>query len=170
MVIHVHNYTHFRELGAIVYVGHLVGSAAVPRATRRLQALMLGGWSMFGSRMDTYGRRLVVVAIADGRDAGRVLIDEGLAQSSPNLGESLVLTPSILAIADPTRMRTTLRRRRQDSARPRSRRNGTGQRVSAVPVRRHAAAEAGRIEECLFLGGDDADRQVAVEDLLHRVR
>ena len=113
------------RIGGYCVRGRLVGSAAVPRATRRLQALMSGGWSMFGSRMDTYGRRLVVVAIADGRDAGRVLIDEGLAQSSPNLGESLVLTPSILAIADPTRMRTTLRRRRQDSARPRSRRYGT---------------------------------------------
>lgn len=60
--------------------------SAGDRATRRLQALMSGGYSMSGSRRDTYRRRLVVVTLADGRDAGRVLIDEGLAQSWPNSG------------------------------------------------------------------------------------
>lgn len=54
------------------------------RATRRLQALMSSGYTMSGGGTDKYGRRLVTVTLADGRDAGRVLIDEGLAQPWPN--------------------------------------------------------------------------------------
>lgn len=54
------------------------------RATRRLQSLMSGGYTMSGRSYDNNGRRLVVVKLADGRDAGRVLIEEGLAQPWPN--------------------------------------------------------------------------------------
>lgn len=54
------------------------------RATRRLQSLMSSGYSMTGRGYDRYDRRLVVILLADGRDAGRVLIDEGLAQPWPN--------------------------------------------------------------------------------------
>ncbi|WP_223999057.1 thermonuclease family protein [Aureimonas sp. SA4125] len=56
------------------------------RATRRLQSLMSGGYTMSGGSTDRHGRRLVTVTLADGRDAGQVLIDEGLAQPWPNLG------------------------------------------------------------------------------------
>lgn len=54
------------------------------RATRRLQSLMSSGYTMSGRRHDNNGRRLVVVKLADGRDAGLVLIEEGLAQPWPN--------------------------------------------------------------------------------------
>jgi endonuclease YncB( thermonuclease family) len=54
------------------------------KATRRLQSLMSSGYTMSGRSHDNNGRRLVVVKLADGRDAGRVLIDEGLAQPWPN--------------------------------------------------------------------------------------
>ena len=56
------------------------------RATRRLQSLMSGGYSMSGGSSDKHGRRLVTVTLADGRDAGQVLIGEGLAQPWPNSG------------------------------------------------------------------------------------
>lgn len=58
--------------------------AAGDRATRRLQALMSGGYTMSGGDYDRYDRRLVLIILADGRDAGAVLIEEGLAQPWPN--------------------------------------------------------------------------------------
>ncbi len=55
------------------------------RATRRLQTLMGGDYELVVEGSDRYGRQLVVVELADGRDAGAVLIDEGgLAQEWPN--------------------------------------------------------------------------------------
>ncbi len=60
--------------------------AAGDRATRRLQALMAGGYSMKTTGTDRYDRELVVITLADGRDAGEILIAEGLAQSWPNSG------------------------------------------------------------------------------------
>ncbi len=56
------------------------------RATHRLQALMSGGYSLHGGGLDRYGRRLVSVTLANGRDAGEVLMAEGLAQRWPNSG------------------------------------------------------------------------------------
>lgn len=56
------------------------------RATRRLQSLMSGGYTMSGWSSDKHGRRLVMVTLADGRDAGQVLIEEGVAQPWPNSG------------------------------------------------------------------------------------
>ena len=56
------------------------------RATRRLQELMSGGYTMTGGDFDRYDRRLVTVTLANGRDAGGMLIAEGLAQGWPNSG------------------------------------------------------------------------------------
>lgn len=56
------------------------------RATRRLQSLMSGGYSMRRGGWDIYGRRLVSVRLSNGRDAGEILIAEGLAQPWPNSG------------------------------------------------------------------------------------
>ena len=56
------------------------------RATRRLQALMASGYTMAVTGTDRYDRQLVVVTLADGRDAGGVLIEEGHAQRWPNSG------------------------------------------------------------------------------------
>lgn len=60
--------------------------SAGDRATRRLQALMSGGYTLSGGDYDRYDRRLVTVMLADGRDAGEVLLREGLAQPWPNRG------------------------------------------------------------------------------------
>ena len=54
------------------------------RATRRLRSLMSAGYTLSGNRYDRYGRRLVAVTLSDGRDVGKMLIDEGLAQKWPN--------------------------------------------------------------------------------------
>lgn len=56
------------------------------RATRQLQSLMGDGYTMVVTGTDRYDRQLVVVTLADGRDAGEVLIDEGHAQPWPNSG------------------------------------------------------------------------------------
>lgn len=45
---------------------------------------MSGGYTMSGGSTDRYDRMLVTVTLADGRDAGEVLIAEGLAQGWPN--------------------------------------------------------------------------------------
>ncbi|WP_058634720.1 hypothetical protein [Aureimonas ureilytica] len=60
------------------------------RATRRLQSLTSDRYTMSGGSTDKHGRRLVAVTLADGRDAGQVLIDERMAQPWPN-SENLVL-------------------------------------------------------------------------------
>jgi hypothetical protein len=53
----------------------------------RLKQLMADGYSIKNSgRQDKYGRSLVDVVLADGRDAGRVLLQDGLAQPWPNQG------------------------------------------------------------------------------------
>ena len=57
------------------------------RARDRLRDLMAGGYRLEsdGSR-DRFGRDLVTVRLRGGRDAGAVLIGEGLAQRWPNRG------------------------------------------------------------------------------------
>jgi endonuclease YncB( thermonuclease family) len=53
----------------------------------RLMALMANGYSVKSSgRYDKYNRLLVDVVLADGRDAGRALMQEGFAQPWPNRG------------------------------------------------------------------------------------
>ena len=52
----------------------------------RLRALMGGGYEMSRGEPDRYGRTLVTVTLADGRDVGDVLMTEGLAQPWPNHG------------------------------------------------------------------------------------
>ena len=55
-------------------------------ARDRMRSLMAGGYSLSGRDSDRYGRRLVTVTLADGRDAGEVLVAEGLSQRWPNRG------------------------------------------------------------------------------------
>ncbi len=57
------------------------------RARSRLQQLMASGYRLQTTgQYDKYGRALVSVVLTDGRNAGRVLVDEGLAQLWPNSG------------------------------------------------------------------------------------
>lgn len=54
---------------------------------QRLTELMAPGYSIKGSgKNDRLGRALVDVTVKDGRDAGKLLIAEGLAQPWPNTG------------------------------------------------------------------------------------
>jgi endonuclease YncB( thermonuclease family) len=54
-------------------------------ARDRLQVLMGNGYSInWLGRNDRYGRALVNVILANGQDAGNVLLQEGLAQPWPN--------------------------------------------------------------------------------------
>lgn len=54
-------------------------------ARRRLQQLLAGGYRIRPSgRDDPNGRALVDILLPDGRDVGRILIAEGLAQRWPN--------------------------------------------------------------------------------------
>lgn len=55
-------------------------------ARDRLRALMSRGYSLTRHGKGYYGRTLVTVTLADGRDAGDVLIAERLSQSWPNSG------------------------------------------------------------------------------------
>lgn len=56
-------------------------------ATDRMRALLSGGYTILWSGASgRYGRELVTIKLADGRDAGEVLIGEGLAQPWPNDG------------------------------------------------------------------------------------
>lgn len=61
---------------------------AMARASlERLMALMADGYSVRSSgRYDKFNRLLVDVVLADGRDAGRALMQEGFAQPWPNRG------------------------------------------------------------------------------------
>ncbi|MBB4005212.1 MAG: thermonuclease family protein [Aurantimonas endophytica] len=59
---------------------------AAVAARDRMQTLMGGGYSLAGHGTDRYGRRLVTVRLSDGRDAGEVLVAEGLSQRWPNRG------------------------------------------------------------------------------------
>lgn len=59
------------------------------QATQRLRQLMAGGYRILdgGKKDRTSDRRsLVRITLPDGRDAGKVLIREGLAQPWPNIG------------------------------------------------------------------------------------
>lgn len=54
-------------------------------ATDRLRELMARGYRIeWSGDVGYYGRHLVTITLADGRDAGGVLIAEGLAQPWPN--------------------------------------------------------------------------------------
>ena len=56
-------------------------------ARDRLVLLLQAGYRLESSgKTDRYGRNLVTIALADGRDAGAVLLSEGLAQPWPNRG------------------------------------------------------------------------------------
>lgn len=56
-------------------------------ARDRLRELMAGGYTIeWTGERGYYGRALVIVRLADGRDAGRVLVAEGLSQPYPNTG------------------------------------------------------------------------------------
>ncbi|MEF2073652.1 thermonuclease family protein [Consotaella aegiceratis] len=56
-------------------------------ARDRLRALMAGGYEIeWSGKKGSYGRDLARVRLSDGRDAGDVLISEGLAQPWPNDG------------------------------------------------------------------------------------
>lgn len=71
-----------------------IGHAACPAEKRtgtaartRLAALMAGGYRIaFTGKADRYQRALARVILSDGRDAGHVLIAEGLSQPWPNRG------------------------------------------------------------------------------------
>jgi endonuclease YncB( thermonuclease family) len=53
----------------------------------RLRELMAGGYTInWSGDKGRYGRQLVTVTLADGRDAGNVLLSEHLAQPWPNRG------------------------------------------------------------------------------------
>lgn len=54
------------------------------KATARLISLMKNGYTLSGNGKGGYGRRLVNITLADGRDAGRILLQESLAQPWPN--------------------------------------------------------------------------------------
>jgi micrococcal nuclease len=57
------------------------------RSRDRLAQLMVPGYSIqWNGRRDRSKRALLSISLADGRDAGRVLIEEGLAQPWPNVG------------------------------------------------------------------------------------
>ncbi|MEC5325732.1 thermonuclease family protein [Aurantimonas sp. A3-2-R12] len=57
------------------------------KARDRLRQLMAGGYTIeWTGGKGKYGRQLARVRLADGRDAGQVLIDEGLSQPWPNKG------------------------------------------------------------------------------------
>ncbi|MCQ0987565.1 thermonuclease family protein [Jiella marina] len=57
------------------------------QARDRLRSLMGAGYQIIDSGdVGRYGRAIVRVRLADGRDAGEVLISEGLAQPWPNEG------------------------------------------------------------------------------------
>ena len=57
------------------------------KATTRLRQLMNGGYQLIETgRSGRHGRVLVSVRLKDGRNAGDVLIQEGLAQRWPNSG------------------------------------------------------------------------------------
>lgn len=54
---------------------------AAEAATRRLEALLSGGARVdYSGRSDTWNRPLVAIILPDGRDAGAVLVEEGLAR------------------------------------------------------------------------------------------
>ncbi|MEF2549538.1 thermonuclease family protein [Aurantimonas sp. E1-2-R+4] len=55
-------------------------------ARDRLRNLMSAGYSLTQDGTGYYGRTLVTVTLADGRDAGEVLVQEGLSQRWPNTG------------------------------------------------------------------------------------
>lgn len=57
------------------------------KARDRLRELMGGGYTIeWPGGKGKYGRELARVRLSDGRDAGQVLIDEGLSQPWPNQG------------------------------------------------------------------------------------
>lgn len=70
--------------------GHAECQAEIDRAIEardRLRQLMSAGYRInWSGEVGRYGREIVTITLADGRDAGEVLISEGLAQPWPNTG------------------------------------------------------------------------------------
>lgn len=70
--------------------GHAECKAESRRAVEardRLRQLMDSGYTInWSGESGSYGRKLVTITLADGRDAGNVLMAEGLAQPWPNDG------------------------------------------------------------------------------------
>ncbi|WP_099863880.1 thermonuclease family protein [Pararhizobium haloflavum] len=63
-------------------------------ARDRLRELMAGGYRIeWSGEVGYYDREIATVTLADGRDAGEVLIGEGLAQPWPNEGNRWCLNP-----------------------------------------------------------------------------
>jgi endonuclease YncB( thermonuclease family) len=59
--------------------------ATADLSTRRMQELLRGGYVIEdGGQSDRSGRALVSIKLRDGRDAGRLLVDEGLAVDWPH--------------------------------------------------------------------------------------
>ncbi|MCB8839427.1 hypothetical protein [Aurantimonas sp. VKM B-3413] len=57
------------------------------QARDRLRQIMASGYQIeWAHREGAFGRALADIRLADGRDAGEVLISEGLAQPWPNEG------------------------------------------------------------------------------------
>lgn len=57
------------------------------QARDRLRSLMDGGYKIeWAHEKGKYHRELVIVRLADGQDAGKVLLSQGLAQPWPNDG------------------------------------------------------------------------------------
>ncbi|PWV99928.1 endonuclease YncB(thermonuclease family) [Hoeflea marina] len=56
------------------------------QARDRLRVLMTAGYLFERNGTDRYGRTLVEIRLADGRDVGDVLESEGLSQAWPNTG------------------------------------------------------------------------------------
>lgn len=55
------------------------------QSTERMRDLMRGGYVFeYSGRADRNGRALVTIRLNDGRDAGRVLVEEGLAVDWPH--------------------------------------------------------------------------------------
>ena len=65
-------------------------AARAEEARDRLRELMSGGYRInWTGRNGYYGRALVTITLNDGRDAGRVLLKERLAQPWPNDGDAI---------------------------------------------------------------------------------
>lgn len=72
---------------------HAICRAEVAKAEEardRLRELMAGGYRInWTGKNGYYGRAIVTITLGDGRDAGRVLLRERLAQRWPNDGDAI---------------------------------------------------------------------------------
>jgi micrococcal nuclease len=76
------------------------------RSRDRVAELMRAGYVIhWNGRRDRNKRALLSIGLADGRDAGRVLMEEGLAQPWPNVGNVWCDTTDVLLPPDRRRKR-----------------------------------------------------------------